>query len=64
MTALHLVGLHERAAGFPVNTYHTISTSISYKIFNRFDLQFAIDKLVGLPRERFLNFGLGSAWFF
>lgn len=64
VTTTHLVGIHERAAGFPINTYHTISQSLSYKIANKFDLTFSISKLFGLPKQKYLDFGLGSAWFF
>ncbi len=64
VTALHVVGIHERVAGFPVTTYHTISNSFSYKILNRFDITLSISKLTGLPKQRYVDFGLGSAWFF
>lgn len=64
VAAVHLVGLHERVAGFPLATYHTLSASCSYKILNRFNIQFSASKLFGLPRQRFVDVGLGSAWFF
>lgn len=64
VTTTHVVGLHERVAGFQVNTYHTLSQSLSYKIANKFDLTFSISKLVGLPKQKYLDLGLGSAWFF
>lgn len=64
VTALHLVGLQERVAGFPIPTYHTLSASCSYKILDRFTLQFSASKLFGLPRQRFVDVGLGTAWFF
>ncbi|MBI5203079.1 MAG: hypothetical protein HY925_15915 [Elusimicrobia bacterium] len=64
VTALQLVGLHERVAGFQIQTYHTLGTAFSYKILNKFDLTFSISKLMGLPKQRYLDFGLGSAWFF
>ena len=64
VAAVHLVGLHERVTGFPVTTYHTISASCSYKILNRFNLQLSASKLVGLPKQRFADVGLGTIWFF
>lgn len=64
VAAGHLVGMHERVAGFPITTYHTVSTSLTYKIFNKFDLSFSVSKLTGLPRQRYLDFGMGTAWFF
>ena len=64
VTALHLVGLHERVAGFEKVTYHTVSTSLSYKILNKFNLTFSVSKLVGLPKQRFVDVGMGTAWFF
>ncbi|MBI3549185.1 MAG: hypothetical protein HY078_09115 [Elusimicrobia bacterium] len=64
VAALQLVGMHERVAGFAFNTYHTIGVMASYKIFNKFDLTFSVNKVVGLPKQRFIDAGLGSAWFF
>lgn len=64
VTALQLVGMHERVTGFAVNTYHTLGISNSYKILNKFNVTFSVNKVVGLPSQRFADFGLGSAWFF
>lgn len=64
VSALQIVGMHERAAGFTPSTYHTVGVATTYKILNRFDLTFSINKMFGLPGQRFADLGLGSAWFF
>lgn len=64
VTALQLVGMHERVAGFPITSYETISNSWSYKILDRFDVTASISKMFGLVNQRYVDVGLGSAWFF
>ncbi|MBI3552254.1 MAG: hypothetical protein HY077_07030 [Elusimicrobia bacterium] len=64
VTALQLVGMHERVAGFPINTYHTLGNAWTYKFRNKFDLTFSVNKVFGLVHQRYINFGMGSAWFF
>lgn len=64
VTALQLVGMHERAAGFTPTTYHTVGAAVTYKIRDKFDLTLSANKLFGLPGQRFADIGLGSAWFF
>jgi hypothetical protein len=64
VTALQAVGIHERVAGFRPTTYHTVGTAVTYKIFNKFNTTFSISRLFGLPKQRFVDVGLGSAWFF
>ena len=64
VTALQLVGIHERVAGFAPSTYHTAGVAVTYRILNRFDMTFALNKVFGLPNQRILDAGLGSAWFF
>lgn len=64
VSALQVVGMHERAAGFAPTTYHTVGVATTYKILNKFDLTFSVNKLFGLPNTKFADIGLGSAWFF
>ena len=64
VTALQFIGMHERAAGFVPTTYHTLGIAATYKILNKFDLTFSVNKMFGLPNQRFADLGLGSAWFF
>lgn len=61
---LQLVSMHERVAGFPINTYHTAGVAVSYKILDKFNLTLSTNKVFGLPNQRFADFGMGSAWFF
>ncbi|MBI3291412.1 MAG: hypothetical protein HYZ73_01165 [Elusimicrobia bacterium] len=64
VVAIYLVGMHERVNGFSAVTYHTMGTSFSYKVLNRFNLTISANRLFGLPDNRLVDYGLGSAWFF
>ena len=64
VTAVQMVGMHERVVGFPITSYETLANSWSYKIFDRFDVTFSVSKMFGLAKQRYVDVGLGSAWFF
>ncbi|MFA6317123.1 MAG: hypothetical protein WC943_06865 [Elusimicrobiota bacterium] len=64
VAAVYGVGIQESVRGFNRTTYHTAGASLSYKIFNRFNVTGSAQHLFGLSNRQFAEFGLGSAWFF
>lgn len=64
VAAAYAVGIQESVRGFNRTTYHTAGVSLSYRIFNRFNVTGSAQHLFGLSNRQFAEVGLGSAWFF
>jgi hypothetical protein len=64
VSTIYLLSIAERVKGFDNANYQTLGASLSYKIFGRFDLTFSVNKMFGLPDHRFVEGGVGTAWFF